>query len=528
MSKSLLIKTMSFNDLSIELWMMIVRQVHRDSNRLAHLAAVSRTFQDAIERLTFASLDVDSEDVEQLTRLLQDRPERCAAISKIKFTVVLPMYPGISDDSDEAYDYDTFETLVEQDFYSKHFSHEVASLFETLALRDRETAKGILLEICSPYAPSDHDDRDKRPLQSKEGSGLDCVQRDLSEFRLRHSHVGLLGAEGLPKIDCVKALKISDGRGRHFEPAVAGLLASKFPNLASSSWEMDDDNGRMFPARRIQMRSAFAEALVCSNEGSSAGGSLDFAFCHMAPNDHAFDNTDLRDDKFPGLDSFSVSLGNYVRSQNLVEVNLMDCICIGSEFWWHENADSTNFLWPNLKSINVQLSAVAPSGAWYLDRDPFTDFEDYDSANSDAELGCSPPAPGEDVWSDREWSLEDQKRINLRIGDFPWRTFRVWPSLELIGFFRAMARAAYHMPSLERMETEIGIVSYSRPGSEWGSVRLFVAKKGSPPRPYERFSCHEHSQLQWRMPRPWKMDKLMLDLWKTALEEDMVVAYEYW
>ena len=68
----------------------ICTYLDRTSYNRPALATVSRQWQNAIERLTFKELRIDSTEIDTFKRFLDGH--RCRFLNRLKFLVVLPSY----------------------------------------------------------------------------------------------------------------------------------------------------------------------------------------------------------------------------------------------------------------------------------------------------------------------------------------------------------------------------------------------------------------------------------------------------
>lgn len=215
--------------------------------------------------------------------------------------------------------------------------------------------------------------------------------------------------------------------------------------------------------------------------------------------------------------------------------------------------------WPHLVILDVTFSAIAPSGRWYLVRDPHEsrvkleredtkaceeDSHKEYSSDEDDEYSRREQASAESIQSDRasefaRWSGEDiafaddGEAAYDEEGDWAaiqyfvtWRRqFRVWPSAELENFLISAAQAAGRMPALKvfnfltpidccqptkRSSQTFGF-AYTCPNNGLGVWRICLMPK-----------------LLWKVPERWRMSPDLEKAWERSTNPNLEITYEEW
>ena len=213
----------------------------------AWLSAVSRRWQFVIECHTMHTIDVESTELQDFSRVFAHHNRR-AALKKLVFNVVLPSY---SDDECAL-----FETLQDKQRNSEVFSDAVHSLTSILhswdedvgmlgnatASYQRPVITGRISLVLGAYSPSDQDDT------------IDEYDKDtLYQDRWQRSFLRISRCYELPKVSRICDFKTVEWRFRHIEGASLAEVAAKLPNLEKISWSVYDDD-KVYTAMRQQHR----------------------------------------------------------------------------------------------------------------------------------------------------------------------------------------------------------------------------------------------------------------------------------
>lgn len=211
---------------------------HLDREAIGPYASLSRQWQVAVESITFRHLRLDSTDLNQFQRRLSIQHRR-AALETLDYFASLPAY---SDDRCAK-----VERRREREANNAAFTEAVNSLFTILKNWEedgnhrRRAGRPITLNLC---ALSPTDIAAPRPYD------------DMGEHRYERSILTLLDPCSLPQIERVVSFSALSTRApqykwsslgwnleckpRTLRAASVAQIGSKFPNLTSIKWELED------------------------------------------------------------------------------------------------------------------------------------------------------------------------------------------------------------------------------------------------------------------------------------------------
>lgn len=227
--------------------------LERGSTLLPAYAAISRSWQDVIERQTFREIIVKSTEIDYFSRIMANR--RRKIVSRLELNVILPTY------TDKACA--KYETEKDKQSNNRVFTNAIKDLLallrswhdESQTTRNRSDApieQSLRLCIGDCYAPMDSHYRGwekyEQDLLEREFERRD----DLFEQRYGSSLLQLESIEGIQEIPQITSFHRSPSH-RHIEPRSLAMLASKFPNLDSFRWRLEDNEKRN-PQLRQQTR----------------------------------------------------------------------------------------------------------------------------------------------------------------------------------------------------------------------------------------------------------------------------------
>jgi hypothetical protein len=341
----------------------------------------------------------------------------------------------------------------------------------------------------------------------------------------------------LPNLPRITQLVITAAQPRYVAPSAVTLLASKLPGLEYIQWELSD-NERRYPSLRSKLRAEFTRGLASLRTPNIQRFELEYM--HETPGNEAFGNANLLGESKSDL--FSSRLREYLQAGNLVNINLKGPICLGPDFFLPEgDAEGVSVNWPQLKTLDVEISHVRPDGGWYLKRDPTFEFDsdeegsdeeslpdDDDDVLSESSLdseiafgGSQDSFSGEDERQPQEYDLD---RAERRSGDKPCRHFRSFPTPELEQLFRAAACAARRMPQLQRFHVEFSAVFFNY---DYFSFDFTFASSGTKSRTMLDEHDLHRNRLIWQIPRgSWQVGMDLETLWNEVLGEDGIVKFE--
>lgn len=215
--------------------------------------------------------------------------------------------------------------------------------------------------------------------------------------------------------------------------------------------------------------------------------------------------------------------------------------------------------WPHLVILDVTFSAIAPSGRWYLVRDPHErriklerkdrkgceedSHKEYSSDEAD-EYSRREQASADSIQSDRASEYATWHGVGNAFDDDgdaaydeggdsaetqyfdTWRRqFRVWPSAELEDFLLSATQAAGRMPALKvfnfltpidccqptKRSSEMFGFAYTCPNNGPGVWRICLMPK-----------------LLWIVPERWRMSPDLEKAWERSTNPNLEITYEEW
>tara|TARA_R110002003_G_scaffold45_20_gene3655 strand:- start:14001 stop:15425 length:1425 start_codon:yes stop_codon:yes gene_type:complete len=385
---------------------------------------------DGNEAITFRQLGIESDDLDTLQSIVTGN--RRKYLAKISFTALLPEY------SDEACAQE--ETRDEQQANYEAFTQGINDLFAILkAWEDDGVHRALHLDLRSAASPTDRRVYKGHDLMYNIAIGM---RKDILSARWESSRLQLLMPDVLPLLLNVHYLRIDGSGSRRLVPLSAPDLAMSLPNLNSVEWDFHDCDAEAAYYQTDHDSSdseSDSELEVNSSEAlleARGKNRMDFAdrlrntqyyslsaahtFYHAAPIDQRRTCPSIVPMDF-SFDPFSAALRMF--SQNLTTLTLN--AHLDSTLFWPspDEQDALNPSWPHLKSLDVEINMISPSGDWY-----FTGPRPADHEDDDAERGIIGDA-------DREYD---------------YTNFRVHPDPQTFDpFLAAFAKAVAKMPVLE-------------------------------------------------------------------------------
>ena len=241
---------------------------------VAGYACLSRSFQHAVERLTFRDIKIKSTEFEHFRYAFQNTNKcRQAFLKGLYMTIILPEY----EDKYCA----RMEREPDQQVNNKVFTEAIATLFDFLSgwkstgESTVETPK-ILLDIGAlsfsddGYRPQQYDTEGKRRYS------IESIDGDIGNERWRRSYLAIDSLDKIKDVQCISQFRCrqyprscprSATGSRSFEPASIARLATKLSQLECMDWVFrDDERWTRFVDARQQRRFGMS-ALVLRFEG---------------------------------------------------------------------------------------------------------------------------------------------------------------------------------------------------------------------------------------------------------------------
>jgi hypothetical protein len=442
-----------------EKWHVAIGQSKNKSpSQFPRLAILNHAWKEAVETITFYSVSIAGDELEEFSSIVTGH--RRKYLFRLGFKALLPEY------SYEACG--RVESRTEQHLNSEAFAKGIYNLFAVLkAWEDDGLNTALVLEIRAPASPTD--DRMSSPKYDDIRMDIALRKRtDILYHRWDDSVLQLLKPDLCPVLHNVRALHIDGNGSRRMASRVAPDLSISLPNLEIVDWtfpgydlelsEEDSDSDLsvsdasseaesmqaiVAPAnRRREDRTAFADALRKTK--LQPRSSIMISFYHSGP----FDQRPTHPSVVPPeltYDPFSSALRNF--SQNATTLDL-DAQLDSTLFWPSPDEQNTSIpVWPHLKTLDIKLSMVSPSGEWY-----FTGPRPLDNIEDDPRRGIigGDVAPG-----------------------YSYCEFRAYPDPETFDpFLAALAKAVANMPVLDhfmlacKLKGPTGklLISYDAPG----------------------------------------------------------------
>ena len=210
-------------------------------------ATISRSWQHAIERLTFREIAVESTELVDLSHIVVNHRRRL--LTRLELNVVLPTY------TDKARA--KFENDKDMQSNNQVFTKAIKDLLALLrSWHDESQTTGnhghapiqqsLRLCIGDCYSPNDWRYRDQEKYQEDRN---EWHRRDLFQHRYQSSLLRLESIEGIEEIPQISSFHKLSGH-RTIEPRSLAMITSKFPNLNSLYWELKDNEKRDHQSRQ--------------------------------------------------------------------------------------------------------------------------------------------------------------------------------------------------------------------------------------------------------------------------------------
>ncbi|KAK8023787.1 hypothetical protein PG993_011853 [Apiospora rasikravindrae] len=319
-------------------------------SKLAPYSTISRQWQAAVERQTFASLTL--KDPGPFQAVISASPFRLAALRHLCLVVGLPT------DSESWANQHGTQWVV--------FS-SIASLLGQLDTLEKNTqdvshcSAASLGPICLQIT-----------LQPREEP---CEVSWHRTFLLERYFKFLdEDMEALPKLRCVSLLELSAIGHQTIHPFTSCQLATHFSTLQSLKLEYLDPGSIRSPLRKI-IRSSLADGINCLGQLSHLPELTIYRTGSKEPSNHSFKNPCLEVDDGTGvtIDLLCESVRKLAETSRLVKLKLWNELISPDLFRDrrqrpaindHEDQEEQKE-WPSLQRLEILASMVAPSGRWY-------------------------------------------------------------------------------------------------------------------------------------------------------------------
>ncbi|CAG8120091.1 unnamed protein product [Penicillium olsonii] len=313
---------------------------------LVPYARVCRSWQIAVEAITFADIHLESSSLRNFDKIIRSSNfVRCGHIRRIYFRIKLPKY-SIEDRAQ-------YENELDRRCNNNVFTKAISALLQTLSSWPQQFNSSVALEIYA-VCPSDFKacpDWDLRTVRIQ--TYLAFPEKDILDKRFESSYLKLVHNR-LSSAGCIYSLKTLDREGfRRFAPSAISQIVSHLPRLQSLDLALNDDEPN--DAQRDLLRDGFTMT-------SWPSSLRDLKLSYDGPTPKVNTDEALPYRSSPGKDSLSRELHGI--SHQLKSLTLYN-IMIDPELFWP--TDST---WPILERFTLFYQPAMTSGTWYFDNDP--------------------------------------------------------------------------------------------------------------------------------------------------------------
>ena len=211
---------------------------------LPAFATISRSWQHAIEYQTFREITIKSNELVELSYIVVNHHGKLLRLLEVN--VILPTYTERACAKFEIYKDTQFNNLA--------FTKAIKDLLVLLrswhdecrpTSNDNEASPQRSLRLCigDCYSLMDCRYRGWEKYQEDRRESELGRRHDLFQHRYESSLLQLESIEGIPEIPQISSFHRSPG-SRNIEPRSLAIIASRFPNLVSFRWRLQDNQKR--------------------------------------------------------------------------------------------------------------------------------------------------------------------------------------------------------------------------------------------------------------------------------------------
>ncbi|KAL3469567.1 hypothetical protein BJX99DRAFT_251913 [Aspergillus californicus] len=418
---------------------------------LGGYAAISRTWQCAVERYTFRHIAAYSDELPRLQSLVGQDPRRLSLLQTLSYKIDLPLHSLNRRRN--------FERRREHQANLVAFRQEVVCLWTELAAwQDEDSlAPSQDLNLVLVAEVPLYRGRDDLPWWEILGPGLGCECWAHPEHSLSLDN-SVDGPPSLPVLPRVTNLIIARS-GRRIHPTAIQEILVSLPNLRFldlTIWPVKPKN----KAIRAEMRDHLARALDAPSLEKLE--ILRITMDEWTPCNHNFMITDIQDPNYPDGDHLNRAVCKLVQT-SLRELHLLGEYMISPVLWGldGENPDRETNLFPHLQKLEVRFPIITYDGRWYYTGDPRCgmddqDFEDEDDDDDGFGGGQTPSSTSSDTDSCSSTYLN---------GVNPQAAWRTSPDPAMFDpLIKGLVSAAARMPELVSLRASTTNL-YERHGS---------------------------------------------------------------
>ncbi|KAL3443736.1 hypothetical protein BJX65DRAFT_284733 [Aspergillus insuetus] len=381
------------------------------SHGLASYATISRIWQFAIERYTFASIVTFSDDLPELKRIVGNCARRRSHVKELWFSIDLPLYSV------------NRQYLVERPEEHKAnlatFQQGVHDIWDELSRWARDCPRSGVRLVLNADAPVNRNPKPSEVFNAETLAG---------RWQHPESFLALDVRTKLPLLPLVSELGVSF-EGRHFHPSAIKTLILSLPAVRQLHLFI----GAPKPTNhelRAEHREILARAL-----SSPTLHQLEFLSIRMwydNPNNHSWDMSPAHDPVYPQGDVLNRAICTLAQ-RSLRYLNLMGAYPISPALWGagedgNATDSSSEIIFPYLEKVYIEHSHITYDGRWLYTGHPE-----------------APPLV----------DTIDPTSIDFQHGEYPLHDWRVRPDPETYNpLLRSMARAVLNMPNLRSLRVE--------------------------------------------------------------------------
>ncbi|KAK8070637.1 hypothetical protein PG997_010840 [Apiospora hydei] len=319
-------------------------------SKLAPYSTISRQWQAAVERRTFASLTV--EDLGQFQAVISSSPFRLPALRDLRFNVGLPT------DSESRASYHRTQSAV---------LSTITSLLNQLRTWEKKTKDKTRFtdDSLGPISLR---------LQLQPRAGPDRISRSMTAVLERQLEFQQKDLDALAKLHCVSRLKVSSDGNQYLHPFTSCQLATRFSALQSLYLVYMDMESKQSPLRKT-IRSSLADGINSLGQLPHLTKLTILRGNGEPPSNHSYENLclEVEDQKGITVDLLCEAIRKLAQKGCLVELGLIDELISPDLFrdrrqrsaMNHDDARERQEEWPSLQRLEILASMVAPSGMWY-------------------------------------------------------------------------------------------------------------------------------------------------------------------
>ncbi|KAL3448153.1 hypothetical protein BJX65DRAFT_73752 [Aspergillus insuetus] len=411
---------------------------------LARYATISRSWQQAIERHTFAAISTFSSNLPTLRQVFNQSPWRKRYLRALFYSIDLPLY---SDDRRFC-----FERRREHQANLATFRDGIRKLWTELASWEEDLPLGTRL-VLAAEAPMD---------RGREG---DEVPIGLGDKRWAFPEHSLTLCDDnssdevsiLPALRHVTILEVAKS-GRRIYPTAISQMISSLSNLRKLEVAISPVQPKNRDLR-AEMRNDLARVLE-----SPMLHSLEVLRVQMdeaTPYNHNFRIAFEEDPEYPDGDHLCRAVCKLAQ-RRLRELCMVGPCLISPALWGlspdNLDTDKLDLTFPSLETVKIEFALVTYDGRWYYTGDATENIGDEEEANAEPTYSQRELASDSDSDSCSSFNSEYHDEINdyredCLNGNNPYNTWRRHPDAQTFEpLQRGMILAAMQMPKLRALE----------------------------------------------------------------------------